>query len=100
MQAGHQAIAWAGAEARADVQAGGQRDQQQAAHEHRDLPGQAMHFGQQPQPELRAGADQQHVEHGAQTRFLPDRPPQQQHQRADHIGGHPEGQWRLQRDAL
>jgi len=90
MQAGHQAVARAGPELGADVQAGGQGDQQHAGAEHRQLPAKADCRGKQPQPELRGWTDQHHVEHGADARLLSQWPPQQQHQRTDHIGGQAE----------
>ncbi|KAG1256704.1 hypothetical protein G6F68_009646 [Rhizopus microsporus] len=100
VQAGHQAIARARAELGADVQAGGKGDQQHAGAEHRQLPAEADGRRQQPQPELRGRADQQHVEHGADARLLPQWPPQQQHQSTDHVGGEAERKRGLCGDTL
>ena len=66
VQSGHQAVARAGAEAGADVEAGRDRDQEQAADEDgMPDPGTRL-LRDEPEPELRARADQQHVQHGAE----------------------------------
>ena len=72
-RSGHQAVARAGTEIRADIHAGRQCQHPQSTQEGGPLLPQTMELRKQPQPELRAGPNQQHIEHRAQAWLLPDR---------------------------
>ena len=98
--AGHQPVPRARSESRPDVQAGGDRQEHQAPGEQKNLCPQHGLSGDQPQAEFGARADQQHVQHGSDTRFLTDRDPEQEHRHPDQVGDQPEREPGLDGDSL
>jgi len=100
VQPGHQAVARTGPEARTDVHTGRDGQQHEAAGENEALDDGGGLLRDQPEPELRARSDQEHIEHCAHTRPLADRDPEQQDGDADEVGHQAEGQAGLRRDAL
>ena len=100
VQPGHQPVARAGTQAGADVETGGDAHEQQAAREDESLEHRLVLLRHDEQEQLCERPDEQHVGHGAETGLLPDRDPEQQHERPDDVDDDAEGQAGLRGDAL
>ena len=100
MNPGHQAIARPGAEPRPDVEAGRHGEEGESPGEHDALlPGHRL-LRNEPEAELGARADEEHIEDRADPRPLLEGDPEQQHERADEVRHEPERQPGLPGDPL
>ena len=82
-EAGHQPVARAGSEAGADVGAGGDPVQDDAAEHHHDLGGEAVDRGHDREHHVDHETDQHHVTERAEPRLLAERDPQEQDEDSD-----------------
>ena len=100
VQARHQAVARAGAEVRADVEAGRDGEHDDAGGEQQDAHPEVEARRDEPQADVGGRADEQRVHDGAEARLLADRDPQQQHDAARDHRDEAEVEPGLLRDAL
>ena len=100
MDARHEAIARAWPEASAEVEPGGDPQEEEASDEDEDAQRKPFELGQHPQSDLGARANERDVEDRADSGFLADRDPQQQHDQADDVRDEAEGDSSGERDAL
>lgn len=82
-EAGHEAVARAGAKARADVEAGGDAVEQDPAEQQRDPLGGAVRLVEDVDHDLEHDAEDDDVADRAEAGLLAQRDPQQEQERAD-----------------
>jgi hypothetical protein len=82
-EAGHQAVAWPGPEARADVEAGRDAVEDDAAEEQRHALGGAVRLVEDLHHHLEHDAEDDDVAHRAEPGLLAQRDPEQEQQRPD-----------------
>ncbi|GAB2804143.1 hypothetical protein GCM10020360_30280 [Nonlabens tegetincola] len=100
MDAGHEPVAGAGAEARANVDAARHSEQQHAGGEVGDAQPHGLRRGQQPEPQVDAWPDKQNVQHSAEPGALAQRNPEQQHCETDDVRENSDAQASVVRDPL